>query len=273
MALRIKYQGTNRDKNSEGTIISITWYGSQADCQSVFNGLTVNTTMDPWGRIVGATMNQGEGGIWEVTGKFSTAGYASGQSVTAPSTVVGTKSATMNCSMISTPLEQHPNYLMKWNHYLAARYKSGQTVPQIPTWWDTADATFIIPAADQLNFRILDSRGELPSGFDSEGYAWIEIDKPLMPGVSSYDVASYTQTEKARYRNYAAACAAIAARANKIFTSSQIVNNGFTGGNWKCDGATIEWDNEYWIATLTYTFSANSSGWNTTLYSAYSSGS
>ena len=273
MALQLKYQGRNKEKNAEGTIITITWYGTREECESYLQNAVINSTTAGLGRLVGASMAQGEGAFWEVSYKYSTAGYATGQSVTAPSTVVGEKSATMNCSMISTPLEQHPNYLMKWNHYLAARYKSGQTVPQIPTWWDTADATFIIPAADQLNFRILDSRGELPSGFDSEGYAWIEIDKPLMPGVSSYDVASYTQTEKARYRNYADACAAIAARANKIFTSSQIVNNGFTGGNWKCDGATIEWDGEYWIATLTYTFSANSSGWNTTLYSAYSSGS
>ena len=90
-----------------------------------------------------------------------------------------------------------------------------------------------------------------------------------MPGVTSYDVACYTQQEKARYRNYADACAAVKNRANKTFTSAQIVNNGFTGGNWKGDGASIAWDGEYWIATFTYTFSANASGWNSTLYEAY----
>ena len=273
MALQLLYQGETTEKNAEGTITTISYSGTKAECDEARNSAVINSTVVGLGRLVNAGVDQMEGPIYRVTFKYNSAGYATGQSVTAPSTVVGEKSATMNCSMISTPLEQHPNYLMKWNHYLAARYKSGQSTPTIPAWWATAGVAFTIPVADQLNFRILDSRGELPSGFDSEGYAWVEIDKPLMPGVSSYDVASYTQTEKARYRNFADACAAIAARANKIFTSSQIVNNGFTGGNWKCDGATIEWDNEYWIATTTYTFSANASGWNTTLYSAYSSGS
>lgn len=269
MALQWKYQGRSKEKNADGIITTVTWYGTKQECEQQLENAPINSTTVGLGRLFAASMAQGEGNFWEVSYKYTSAGYASGEQVVAPTTVVGEKSATMNCSLISTPLEQHPNYLMKWNHYLAARYKSGQTVPTAPLWWDSAGATFIIPGADQLNFRICDSRGEIPSGFDAEGYAWIEIDKPTMPGVQSYDVASYTQTEKSRYRQYADACAAIAARMNKIFTSAQIVNNGFTGGNWKCDGATIEWDGEFWIATSTYTFSANASGWNTTLYETY----
>lgn len=270
MALKLKYQGRTKEKNAEGTMITITWFGTRQECEDYLAAANINSTAVGLGRLVGAGVRQGDGDFWEVFYKYSTAGYATGASVTAPSTVVGEKSATMNCSMMSTPLEQHSSYLLCWNHWLAARFKTGQSTPSTPAWWATAGATYVPSAADQQTFRILNSVGELPTGIDAEGYSWVIIENPTMPGVTSYDVACYTQQEKARYRDYSTACAAIKARANKIFTSAQIVNNGFTGGNWKCDGASIAWDGEYWIATLTYTFSANASGWNTTLYSAYS---
>lgn len=270
MALQLKYQGNRKEKTAEGVVYYVVWYGTKAECDAQMNNAVINSTTAGLGRLVSASVNQGEGDFWEVTYKYNSAGYASGSSVTAPTTVVGEKSATMNCSMMSTPMEQHSSYLLCWNHWLAARFKTGQSTPSTPAWWATAGATYVPSASDQQTYRVLNSAGELPTGIDAEGYSWVIIENPTMPGVTSYDVACYTQTEKARYRNYAAACAAIAARANKIFTSNQIVNNGFTGGNWKCDGASIAWDGEYWIATLTYTFSANVSGWNTTLYSAYS---
>ena len=268
MALRLKYQGINREKSADGTIITMTWYGTQAECEENLALANINSTAAGLGRLVSAGIRPAEGGFWEVYRKYSTAGYASGSSVTAPSTVVGEKSATMNCSMMSTPLEQHPNYKLNWNHWLAARYKTG-SAPSAPSWWTNQGASYVIPSADQKTFKVLNSNTELPQSPDLEGYTWEIIDTPAMPGVTSYDVACYTQQEKARYRNFADACAAVKNRANKTFTSAQIVNNGFTGGNWKGDGASIAWDGEYWIATFTYTFSANASGWNSTLYEAY----
>ena len=268
MALQLKYQGKNREKTADGTVITITWYGTQNECESMLASAAINSTTAGLGRLVSAGTRPGEGGFWEVYYKYSTAGYASGSSVTAPSTVVGEKSATMNCSMMSTPLEQHPNYKLNWNHWLAARYKTG-SAPSAPSWWTNQGASYVIPSADQKTFKVLNSNTELPQSPDLEGYTWEIIATPAMPGVTSYDVACYTQQEKARYRNFADACAAVKNRANKTFTSAQIVNNGFTGGNWKGDGASIAWDGEYWIATFTYTFSANASGWNSTLYGAY----
>lgn len=270
MALQLLYQGETTEKNAEGTITNIAYSGTKAECDSARNSAVINSTVAGLGRLVSANVDQMEGPIYRVVFKYNSAGYAEGSSVTAPSTVVGEKSATMNCSMMSTPLEQHPNYKLNWNHWIAARFKTGQAVPSVPAWWSTAGAAYVISAVDQMTYRLLSSSGELPTGKDAEGYSWVIIENPTMPGVTSYDVACYTQQEKARYRNFADACAAIAARANKLFTSSQIINNGFTGGNWKGDGATIAWDGEYWIATFTYTFSANASGWNTTLYNAYS---
>ena len=39
------------------------------------------------------------------------------------------------------------------------------------------------------------------------------------------------------------------------------------GGNWLCDGGSIQWDGKYWVATLTYTHSGDSKGWDRSLYS------
>ena len=35
MALQLKYQGKNREKTADGTVITITWYGTQNECESM----------------------------------------------------------------------------------------------------------------------------------------------------------------------------------------------------------------------------------------------
>ncbi len=43
--------------------------------------------------------------------------------------------------------------------------------------------------------------------------------------------------------------------------------NGLTGGNWKCDRATVRYSGA-WLASLTWTMSYDTSGWDTDFYDA-----
>lgn len=257
MALTKIYAGTTTEKNTQGINTSITYAGTKAECETWMNGHAVNST-DEYGKLVSATISQSAGSIYLLTAKYLNANGASGTSspVTPPDYAFGEKSASMDGTMMSTPLEQHPDYKMCWNHYLSARDDASSS----PQWW--ANVTTPILGANAEYYKWLSSPGELPVGFDQDGHYWSIIKNPTMPGVTSYDVCCYTQTESARYRTYALACAAVAAKLNKI--GAPTISPGFSGGSWKCDRATVSWTGDYWLATLTYTYSA--AGWNSTLY-------
>ena len=197
--------------------------------------------------------------------------------VEAPDYTFGEYSATIDCSMMSTPLEIHKNaagqfdYLCNWNQYLLARYPVGGTPPaDAPDWWSTLGANAStgvispIPAAYQQNYQWADY-GTVPI---EDGYNWIVLKTPTMAGYQSYDRCLYTLTESARYRTYANAVAAIAGKANKTGTPTNNPGSPFVNGNWKCDRAQVEWTGEFWRATLTWTYSPD--GWNSTLYQAIS---
>jgi hypothetical protein len=174
--------------------------------------------------------------------------------------------------MISSPLEQHvnssfaSNYRWCWNHSLAQKFDKNSvpaTIPTAPGWWSTLGAEDLIPIADQANYQWYQSFSELPQ---DDNHQWVTIKRPTMPGVTSYDEAGYTLTMLERQKTYTAAETVAKAKANKIFTNTQ-VGSSFSGGNWKCDRATVAWHGEFWIVTLTFTYSAR--GWNTTLYDTY----
>ena len=261
MALTKIYQGESTEKTTQGIATTISWVGTKAECDAWLSSHAVNATTDANGKLVSATVDQYGGGIYRLTAKYLNANGASGigYSTTPPDTSYGTYSATLDGSMLSTPLEQHPSYLKNWNNFLIARYQVGDSPPSVPAWWSTAGATDVIPSADQDTYRWSDN-GYLPTEQD---YVWTVLKNPTMPGVTSYDVALYTQTESARFRSYSAACASVASMLNHVYASPS-VNPGFSGGNWKCDRATIAWTGDYWLATLTYTYSPL--GWNSTLY-------
>jgi hypothetical protein len=230
----------------------------------------------------GYTVSQLGGGIWQVQLKFQNANGTSGTSspVEAPDYTFGEYSATIDCSMMSTPLEIHKNaagqfdYLCNWNQYLLGKSVkvSGGTTnpPALPAWWATLGAnasTGVIspmPDADQQTYQWADY-GTLPQ---EDGYVWFVLKTPTMAGYQSYDRCLYTLTESARYRTYANAVAAIAGKANKTGTPTNNPGSPFVNGNWKCDRAQVEWTGEFWRATLTWTYSPD--GWNPTLYQAIS---
>ncbi|MPN24446.1 hypothetical protein SDC9_171845 [bioreactor metagenome] len=90
------------------------------------------------------------------------------------------------------------------------------------------------------------------------------IKEPTKPGVEGYDLATYQVTESVKQPNATRCGSYVAGRLNKIIRPNETF--GLAEGNWKCDSASIQWDGKYWKATLTYTKSGDSAGWDKDLY-------
>ena len=280
MAVTEVYNGRVEERDENGVTTSIAYTGTKTDCETYGRGRTIGATYAGLGVFAGYTVEQEGGSIWRVTMKYKNANgnSASGSAVTAPNYTFGEFSASMDGTMMSTPLEIHKNasgnydYKWNWNHYLIGRKaKNGGTTPAIPAWWSTLGANAstgelgLIPSADQATYQWIEN-GIVPQEPD---YEWEVLKPPTMPGYQSYDRALYTQTESVRFRSYLLACNEVSAKLNKIGTPTY--NNygtGFQAGKWKCDRATIQWTGEYWLATLTWTYSPD--GWNSTLYQTIS---
>jgi hypothetical protein len=261
------YNGRTWERDAHGINTTIVYAGDKTNCEGYANSLTVGATYDGLGKLASVTVTQAEGAIYNVTAKYANANGSAtgGNSVIPPNYAFGQKSASMDGNMLSAPIEQHPSYLMNWNHYLLARYAVGGTAPaSAPSWWSTATASDVIPDGYREDYQWADS-GNLPM---EDGYVWFVLKNPTMPGFQSYDRALYSQTESARYTTYALALSAVYNQLNHTGTPAFLPSGTpFVAGNWKCDRATVSWTGEFWIATLTWTYSPD--GWNSTLYSAY----
>ena len=277
MALTEIYQGRVIERDNSGITTSITYSGTKAECNTFMSTQTIGATYAGLGRLSSISIAQQGGTIYNVTAKYLNANGASGggtggTEVVQPDYAFGEYSATIDGSMLSTPLEQHPSYRKNWNYYLIGRCKkppettppTAPTPPATPAWWSTAVANTVMSATDQMTYRWVEHESETPL---EEDYVWVTLQVPQMAGFQNYDRALYTETEGVRCQSYTDAIAIVGSKLNKRGTPEYTDGmSGFTSGYWKCDRATISWSGEYWLATLTWTYSPD--GWNTTLYSA-----
>lgn len=271
MALTEIYQGRVTERDNSGITTSVTYSGTHSDCQQFMQNNTIGATYAGLGRLVSISISQMGGAIYNVTAKYMNANGASGGGGTDPAVIqpdysFGEYSATLDGSMLSTPLEQHPSYRKNWNYYLIGRcHKANPPVPpSLPDWWSTATALTVMPTADQTTYKWVEHESEAPL---EDAYVWVTLAVPQMAGFQNYDRALYTETEGVRCQSYAEAVSVVANKLNKRGTPEYTTGmSGFTSGYWKCDRATISWSGEYWLATLTWTYSPD--GWNATLYAA-----
>lgn len=269
MAVTLEYQGRVEEHNVNGIETSITYTGTKLECDTWAASQTIGATYAGLGKLVSMTVQQQGGSIYTVTAKYQNANGASGstgQEVVPPDYTYGEFSATLDCTMLSSPLEQAktPNgsayYKRKWNNFLLARKAVGASAPPVPVWWSNAMLVDNIPEADQATYRWSES-GSLPL---EDGYIWFVCCEPTKPGVTSFDRCLYTQTESARFRSRADAIAAVASYAGRVGTPINNPGAPFVSGQWKCDRATVNWTGEYWLASLTWTYSPD--GWDPDLY-------
>lgn len=260
MSLIVKEKSRTSERSENGYVRKLTLQGTQAECEAYQAAHGPGEYAAGFGRLTSSVVSQNGGTLWQIELRYTTeSGSGTAAGATPPDTSFGVFSATLTVSMISNPLEAHPNYRACWNHYLAARDDAPNASP---SWWATATSP-VLTGTDALTYRWLRSESELIIGPDAEGHTWKLVQK-RMKHADQYDVVMYTQNETARFATFELACAAVAAKANKV-AASPGVPNGLTGGDWKCDGAGVRYSGA-WLASITWTMSYDVSGWDQDLY-------
>lgn len=253
----IKHASRIREISKNAQRRSITYTGTQEEMLAVQSVNGIGTTNADLGVITSSRVWQDGGSIWccELGAEVSCDGSTT---ATGPDTSYGQKSAQLHGGTISMPLESHPDYRACWNYFLAA----APGVKSVPGWAANAKDC-LLSDDDSQKYAWVKSPSEVPS---TGNRRWHIVQEPEMPGVESYDLATYTMTVSARFSSFEKACSMVANTLNRV-SASPGVSPGISGGNWKCDDATVAWREKYWLATLTWTRSGDSRGWNKKLYS------
>ena len=257
--MSIKHQGRSTERTEASTVFSLTHQGSKAEMDTLAAAHSIGESGGAdlgYAVLRSVGVHQGEGKLWECELRYETTG---GQSITPPDRAFGVRLTTLHGAVLSRPLEAHPDYLAKWNHYLFASPTVDSDEP--PLWAASATDILSITAANADKYAWGRNPGDCPT--DARG-RWRPVMKPTKPGIDSYDIATYTITETVRCGTHADAGAFVVGKLNKIGAPNSTL--GITGGNWKCDDAEVSWAGKYWVARLTWTRSGDDDGWDSDLY-------
>ena len=262
---RVKFQSREVERSEAATVYAITYFGSKSEMDALaaehYIGESGGTEYGN-ARISAINVRQASPDNWEC--EFRYEANADGVFVQAPERGYGVKLTTLHGAVLSRPLECHPDYLAKWNHYLFA---APGVTPDSGDWlWHDTATDALIDAEDVRKFAWGKSLSDCPTNPD--GTRWTAVAEPTKKGIDSYDIATYTITETIRCASRSTAGSQIAGKLNKIGSPGTTL--GITGGNWKCDDAEVSWNGRCWIARLTWTRSGDDDGWDTDLYDTIS---
>lgn len=255
MAAYLKHCGKRKEWTREGVSVVYTYEGNENEIDALITLHDIGEGSDD-GTLAAITKSQVGGSLWSAELRYEIAGSGGG-SATPPSNAWGSKSATLRGSMLSVPLQNHPRYRAKWDHYLAAAPTVAAT---LPSWWNTA-TSILLSGENDKKYRWILNADDRPT---TAGQQWQILAVPTKPGFNAYDVATYSITETAKYKTAAAAGNAVAGKLNHIGSPSEIF--GISGGNWKCDDASVQYDGKRWLGTVTWTRSGDNRGWDTEIY-------
>ena len=257
MSLSVKFNSRQTERNENEIVTTVCWTGNQEEILE-FSQAERPGTSTADGSLKSSRVYQESPNIWVCEKKYVT--DLDGEPRDKPNAEYGKKSAQLHGSMLSIPVEKLPNYRKHWNYYLAA--KPGITA--IPAWWETATAktTELVGTAAQ-NYKWVKSPDEAP--VDKNGN-WQILKNASKPGEDSVDVATYSITETAKFRSARAAGRMIGNTLNTIGRPEEDFGLTPAGYNWKCDNAEVSYNGKAWFATMTWTRSANSEGWDPDKY-------
>ena len=250
---QVKYQSRSMEATTDGITTVFTYFGDIDELRMLQSGCRPGA-LSPEGRLRSSRLVQSEGDVWSLEMRFEA--DADGNYAVAPPTEYGKRSASLKGAMLSLQLEVHKDYRANWNYYLAA----APGVTAIPSWWATAKGT-LLSSGDSQKYAWIKLLSELP--VDKKG-RWRSLAEPTQKGTESYDVAVYSVTETIRCRSQNDAGKMVANKLNRV--GSPVNDFGITGGDWKCDDASVSWSGKYWLATLSWTRSGDDRGWNRNFY-------
>ena len=249
----IKHTSRIKEINKSGSRNEIIYTGTFEEMQQIQEMNTSGVVNEQIGCITSSRVYQAAGKWWECQL------VADFDSCIGPDTAYGKKSAQLTGSMLQCALASHPDYRTCWDHYLFA----APGITSVPSFWKSAQG-ITLSDADAQKYKWGKTPNDAPV---TNGKLWKAIKDPLpeMKGVETFDMSVYTLVISARFATFGAAVSMVARELNNVSSSPGVTIN-VGGGNWKCDNATVQWHDKYWLSTLTWSKSGDSKGWNKLLY-------
>jgi len=256
--ISVKFNSRRSEHTENGNVTTVSWIGTKEEITEFSREEIPGQASNSDGTLDSVSVYQEGPNIWVCERRYTT--DPDGNSFEKPNQVYGKKSAQLSCSMLSLPIEGKKGYRKKWNYYLMA----APGVSAVPGWWETAtyDSSELV-GADAQKYAWCKSLSEAP--VDSKG-RWQKLKSPQKPGVDSYDLATYSITETAKFKSARAAGRMIGNIINQIGKPTEDFGMTPSGYNWKCDGASVSYNGKAWYATITWTRSGDNKGWDTDLY-------
>lgn len=272
--MNLTYQGESHERSGKGSVCRKIYTGSKEELKEYLSSLEIGSGESESETVSSAVLSQKEGPLWqlEVTHTIleSSGSYFSRK----PNTAYGERSAKLECSCVSVPIETLPSYRKHWDHYLligeladpSGTLYTEHSTEVLPPFWETADASFLMPTEFINMFRWVRDPRECPVYVGNDRRKWRIFCNPTKPGAVYVDKAVYRITESVRCRTSKQAGEFAGNVINKITVPFERFGIKHSENCWKCDSASIHWNGNDWIATMIYTMSPDPMGWDKDFY-------
>lgn len=254
------YQGFTKTITKNNQIVKETWHGFK----NVISGFVEDNKVGSsgvYGELTNIQFTCKEGPIWKAELTWEKLNSSGDENWVNPEDNYGPERSSLTTRQNQMSIETHHNYKLNWNNFFIIR-KEGthdQADQGITYYWNVATIEDNIPEEYAEDFKWIKDRDDLPEG-------WEILYPPQMPGVEYYFIPYYELTQIGTHGKREQTAWAVSQIAGKIANPT---NGDFGiveqhGGNWLCQGATINYDGKYWVAQCSYTWSPD--GWEPEIY-------
>jgi hypothetical protein len=271
MALSIQHGSRSKRIDGVRTESSVTWQGTFEEITAFQSTLEIGSIDPDLGTLTNISLAQRDGCIWNLTLDYKEvfAVIDSGDKDKEP------VEQELSATVMSVPIEAHPNYRTCWNHFLVAscNYEGDNYTNQLPSWYYTARDPYLDPTTkDGQNYRWVKQLSEAPPATKYIQWGIVKsgntVCRPTKPGVTSYDKAYFVIKETGFHSKKSHAGWATRDLINTVVDKPLLGDFSLTrpGYNWKVDDIQVAFNGEEWVAVRTYTLSGDSNGWDPDLY-------
>lgn len=273
MAVSIKHGSRYVREEISQLETRLTYQGSYAEILAYKEQFTAGASdiAGEMGILNSVTMTQAEGPIWNLELAYN----KTIPEIENPDDEDGAPSEQqLSASVISVPIEAHPNYRTCWNHFLVGKceYEGENYTNKVPGFYNTATDPYLDPMSEGKNYMWVKNLAEAPVATRYLQWQIVKsgntICRPTKPGVVSFDKALFVIKEIGHHRKKRQAGWAAKQMLNSIVAKPLLGDFNLTaaGYNWKVDNIQIEFSGEFWIASRTYTLSGDNKGWDRDIY-------
>lgn len=154
--MKYKLEGFSQTKNADNLVTRISYQGTKERLENeLYNNVAwkIGTNDLMWGQLESIDIQQDNGVFWSAVLNYNKV-LDDGSDI--PASALGPQHSSLDISMYSVPIQKHPNYDYRWNHYLFGTrdsnysYYNGDSAVTIDTWYSFLEEAFVPAFQSQL---------------------------------------------------------------------------------------------------------------------------